>query len=183
MVKPKTWSGDDGFTDILGKGRVEKSSLRIECLGALDESSAALGLAKSFCTDNGIQQNISHLQKVLYRLMTEAAATKEAIDNFPGVSAEVVIWLEEEVRTIESTVKIPNEFILPGSTRFSAALDLARTTIRKAERRLVDLSHQGEYQNIAGLKFINRLSTLIFYMEIREIISQPNPGSFKAKQF
>jgi cob(I)alamin adenosyltransferase len=183
MVKPKTWSGDDGFTDILGKGRVEKSSLRIECLGALDESLAALGLAKSFCAENGIQQKISRLQKVLYRLMTEAAATKEAIDNFPGISAEDVKWLEEEVRSIEKSVMIPDEFILPGSTRFSAALDVARTTIRRAERRLVDLSHHGEYENIEGLKFINRLSTLIFYMEIQEIISQPNPGSFKAKQY
>jgi cob(I)alamin adenosyltransferase len=183
MTKPKTWSGDDGFTDILGKGRVEKSSLRVECLGALDESSAALGLAKSFCADFDIQQKISRLQKTLYCLMSEAAATKESIDNFPGVSASDVKWLEEEVRSIENSVKIPDEFILPGSTRFSAALDVARTTIRRAERRLVDLNLHGEYENTEGLKFINRLSTLIFYLEIREIISQPNPGNFKAKQF
>ncbi len=161
----------------LGKGRVEKSSLRVECLGALDESSAALGLAKSFCADFDIQQKISRLQKTLYCLMSEAAATKEAID------ASDVKWLEEEVRSIENSVKIPDEFILPGSTRFSAALDVARTTIRRAERRLVDLNLHGEYENTEGLKFINRLSTLIFYLEIREIISQPNPGNFKAKQF
>jgi cob(I)alamin adenosyltransferase len=182
MPKPKTWSGDDGSTDILGKGRVDKSSLRIECLGALDESSAALGLAKSFCADPQIQKMISLLQKALYRLMTEAAATHEAAVKFPGITSSEVEWLEDEVRRIEKAIMIPNEFILPGSTRFSAALDLARTTIRRAERRLVDLKLQGDYKNLEGLKFINRLSTLIFYMEIREIVSQPNPDNFKAKE-
>jgi cob(I)alamin adenosyltransferase len=181
-VKPKTWSGDDGLTDTLGKGRVEKSSLRIECLGALDESSAALGLAKSFCPEAGTRDLIAQIQKGLYRLMTEAAASPEAMKNFSGITNSDVKWLEGLVHTIEQSVKIPGEFILPGSTRFSAVLDLARTTIRRAERRLVDLARRGEYLNPEGLKFLNRLSTLVYFLEIQEILSQDYPGSFIARE-
>jgi len=182
MTKPKSWSGDDGWTDTLGAGRVEKSSLRIECLGTLDESSAALGLAKSFCSDAETKSQIEHIQQALYRLMTEVAASSETVDKFAGVTTQDVLWVEEEVRGIESSVEIPGEFILPGSTRLSAALDLARTIIRRAERRLVDLSLKGGYQNLEGQKFINRLSTLIFYMEIREIVSQKDPGKFITRE-
>ncbi len=180
-MKPKTWSGDDGLTDTLGMGRVEKSSLRIECLGTLDETSAALGLAKSFSSDEEIQNQISYIQKALYRLMTEAAATPGTMKKLSGITAADVKWVEDAVQTIEKFVKIPGEFILPGSTRFSAAMDLARTIIRRSERRLVDLARHGEFQNPEGLKFLNRLSTLIFYLEIQEINSQENPGKFFAK--
>lgn len=185
MVRQKIWSGDDGLTDYLGKGRLEKSSLRVDCIGSLDESSAALGLAKSFCNDSAAISLIEKCQYALYRLMTEAASSLESRDKFPGVSMDQVAWIEAEVHRLEQEVEIPKDFILPGATQCSAALDVARTVIRRAERRLVELAASGAFQNPEGMKFINRLSTLIFYLEIRDIrssSSHPRPVLVKDKE-
>jgi cob(I)alamin adenosyltransferase len=182
MPKQKIWSGDDGQTDYLGKGRVEKSSQRMEVLGSLDEASAALGLAKSACREPSIVVIIENVQRTLYRLMTKAASSMENIGKFPGVTGEDVSWLENEIHDLESNVTIPQDFILPGATKFSAALDLARTIVRRAERRLVESSRIGEYQNPEGLKYLNRLSTLIFYLEIKEMHNLPKQRPFLAKE-
>lgn len=182
MPKQKTWSGDDGQTDYLGKGRVEKSSQRMDTLGSLDEASAALGIAKSVCREPSIVIIIEKVQRTLYRLMTEAASSTENAGKFPGVTGEDVSWLENEIHGLELIVPIPQDFILPGATKFSAILDLARTIVRRAERRLVESSRIGEYQNSEGMKYLNRLSTLIFYLEIKEILSSPKHRPFLAKE-
>jgi cob(I)alamin adenosyltransferase len=182
MPKQKTWSGDDRQTDYLGKGRVEKSSQRMETLGSLDEASAALGMAKSACRETSIVIIIENTQRTLYRLMTEAASSMENAGKFPGVTGDDVSWLEDEIHGLESKVTIPQDFILPGATNYSAALDLARTIVRRAERRLVESSRIGEYQNPEGMKYLNRLSTLIFYLEIKEILSTPKHRPFLAKE-
>jgi len=182
MTKKKTWSGDDGHTDYLGKGRVEKSSPRIETLGSLDESSAALGMARALCRDTSTVHLIENIQRKLYRLMSEAAAGLENSLQFPGITNEDVAWLEKEIHGLEKILNIPQDFILPGATTYSAALDLARTVVRRAERRLVESSKIGEYQNPEGLKFLNRLSTLIFYLEIKDINSFPHLHPLLAKE-
>jgi len=182
MTKKKTWSGDDGFTDTLGQGRVEKSSARMETLGTLDESSAALGLARVICHDSQTAVILENLQKILYRLMSEVAAASQNRDKFPGITPQDVAWIEAEVARLESITQIPKDFILPGATSFSAAMDLARTIIRRAERRLVESSINGDYINVEGLRFLNRLSTLAFYLEIQEINSSLLQGPPLAKE-
>ena len=82
-------------TDTLGAGRVEMRPAD-ECLGTLDESSAALGLAKSFCSDAETKSQIEHIQQALYRLMTEVAASSETVDKYAGVTTQDVFWVEEE---------------------------------------------------------------------------------------
>ena len=169
MPSQKTWSGDDGSTEYLGKGRVAKSSLRIQCLGNLDETSATIGLVKSFCEEALTRQKLETVQRALYRLMAAAAASPENTAKFPGILEEDILWLEAEVHTLETSIHTPQDFILPGGTRFSAALDLARTVTRRAERSLVELFQSGEYKQHNGLKYLNRLSTWIYYLEIAEL--------------
>ncbi len=161
--------GDEGETSLLGKGRVSKDDARIEALGAIDEASSALGLARAAIQTSQIQAMVVQVQRDLYRVMGEVAATPENASKFRELVAERVEWLEAQISSLKTTVTMPDEFILPGDSLGSAALDLARTTIRKAERRLVTLYRHSELQNRDLLRYVNRLSTLVFYLELYEI--------------
>ncbi len=100
--------------------------------------------------------------------MAEVGATPENAPRFRKIEAERVRWLEEQTDAIEQLVNLPNEFILPGETPASAALSLARTVIRRAERRVVELFHTGGLENRALLAYLNRLSSLCFVLELFE---------------
>lgn len=163
-----TQTGDEGNTGLLGKGRVPKFDLRIEVLGALDEATAALGLARASANTPEIGPLIVTIQKDLYRLMAEVGATPENAEKFRSIDEERIRWIEGQIDAITSKVEIPNEFILPGEIPSSAAMALARTIIRRAERRLAELFHSGGFENAALLAYINRLSSLCFALELLE---------------
>ncbi len=172
-----TRSGDDGTTGILGEGRVPKNDLRLEALGALDEVNAALGLARAMCQSVDTAAWIVQIQRDLYGLMGEVAATAENAPRFRRIDAGKVAWLEQLVEKVSQEVAVPEEFILPGDTLPGAALDLARTVVRRAERRLVDLSQRGDLENPHLLEYINRLSSFCFIAELLENQTggKPNP--------
>jgi cob(I)alamin adenosyltransferase len=157
--------GDDGFTGILGEGRLPKHHPRLEAVGTVDEASAALGMARAACKLPETAELLLAIQRDLYGLMAEVAALPENANRFRTIHADRVTWLEQEIDLLSKTVDLPREFIVSGITPAGAALNLARTVVRRAERHLVELFHQGEIENTDIIGYINRLSSLCFILE------------------
>jgi len=182
MKKFYTRTGDDGKTGILGEGRVGKYDLRMEALGTLDELSAALGLARSLQRDPDIGQRIVGLQRKLYELMAEVAASPENAGKFAQINANTLASLEELIDRISMQVETPEGFIVPGESTGSAAIALARTITRRAERRVAELLDRGDLQNQYVLRYLNRLSSLLFVMELELLKSQNSKEPLMAKE-
>lgn len=163
-----TRKGDGGLTGVLGDGRVAKSDLLMDAIGSVDEANSALGLARATCQQPEACEVILAIQRELYRLMAETAATPENAERFHSIDAARVVWLEEKTAYFESRVEMPREFIVPGDTVCGAALDMARTTVRRAERRMAGLVNEGRVANGELLRYLNRLSSLCFVLEIYE---------------
>lgn len=164
-----TRKGDDGFTGMLGAGRIQKDDPRIEAVGAVDEATAAIGSARSICVAPEISPILKQVQQDLYSLMSEVVAAPENAAKFRGINDERVAWLEEQTQRIQDVVPVPKEFILPGDYLSSGLLDMARTIVRRAERRVAALYHLNQLENIQVLRYLNRLSSLMFVLELREI--------------
>lgn len=168
MSKFYTTAGDDGFTGLLGEGRMAKYSPRLEAVGEIDEATAALGLARSMCRSEHSTALLLQVQRDLYRLMAELSATPANAEKFRSIDAGRVTWLEEQTDALSELVAIPQEFIIPGDTQAGAAIDLARTIVRRAERRVTLLLHQAEIENVELMRYLNRLSSLCFVLELFE---------------
>lgn len=164
MSETYTRTGDDGTSGLLGDKRVQKDHPRLEALGAIDEANSALGLARAFCPYPDLQNTLITIQRDLYHIMAEVAATPDNSGRFRVVDNQRVLWLEEVIDSFEKRFDIPNEFIVPGDSQAGAFLDLARAIVRKAERRLSTLTQQGEIKNPALLSYLNRLSSLCFIL-------------------
>jgi cob(I)alamin adenosyltransferase len=163
-----TQTGDQGQTGLLGEGRVPKFDLQIEALGALDEATAALGLARANANAPQIAPLILEVQRDLYKIMAEVSATPENAEKFRSIGQPRVKWLEEQTDAIADEVEMPREFILPGENPSSAAMALARTVVRRAERRVVELAQVRKLENPALLAYLNRLSSFCFVLELLE---------------
>jgi cob(I)alamin adenosyltransferase len=163
-----TRNGDDGYTGYLGKGRLPKSDLRIEALGSLDEANAALGIARSLSKAPETAPLILMIQRDLYQLMAEVAAPPEHAEKFKKIVAANVTWLEERTDLLQKQVILPKEFIVPGDTTVSAFLDLARTIVRRAERVVTALYLDQQITNQEILRYLNRLSSFCYVLELRE---------------
>jgi len=161
-------TGDDGKTGLLGKGRVPKYHPRIEALGAFDEASAAFGLSRALCRAEQSKQILIEIQRDLYELMAEIAATPENSERFQTAFQQRVRWLESQTDNLSSMVPLPTEFILPGDSVSGATFALARTIVRRAERRVAELLDSGEIKNLVILQYLNRLSSLCFVLELLE---------------
>ncbi len=164
-----TRRGDDGTTGLLGKRRVSKDHPRIEAAGALDEASAALGLARAAAASAETKDILVEVQRDLYRLMSEVSAEPEAAARLKRVDGRRVEWLERRIEDLAGRVEAPRGFILPGDSLSSAALDLARTVVRRAERQIARVVREGLVQNPALQAYINRLSSLCFVLELWEV--------------
>jgi cob(I)alamin adenosyltransferase len=175
-----TGRGDDGTTGLLfGGDRVRKDDLRTEAYGTIDEAVAALGLARAelgmkaqygVLSPNfgGLGDLILRLQRELFVAGAELATNPDAWDRLEDgrtrVSAEMVESLEGVLRELEAHVEMPREFVVPGETPTSAALELARTTLRRAERRAVALDREGLIPGRHLLPYLNRLADLLWVM-------------------
>jgi cob(I)alamin adenosyltransferase len=176
MPKFYTATGDDGYTGLLKEGRVPKYDPILEAVGALDEANAALGLARSVCVGDQSGEILLAVQRDLYHMMSEISASPDNASRFYHIDSDRVAWLEEKIENLNTQVKIPGEFIVPGDSNSGAVLDLARTIIRRAERRLVLLAHQHVVENRELLRYLNRLSSLCFVIELYENQSNGNPS-------
>lgn len=176
-----TKTGDDGTTGLLGDSRVKKCDLRIEVLGTLDELSAALGLARSL-SNAEVNEELKAVQVCIYQLMSEVAATAENVDRFQKIGNPQINQLEEKIEQYEKTTVKPSEFILPGDNAASAAMSLARTTARRAERRLVELKEQDNNLRPVLFKYINRLSSFLYILEIYALQNESQTTPSLAKK-
>lgn len=182
MKKFYTRTGDDGTTGILGEGRVEKFDLRMETLGTLDELSAAFGLARSLQENKEVNERMVAIQRKLYELMAEVASSPENAGKFARITKETVTDLETQIDRISMTIDVPAGFIVPGETPASAGIALARTITRRAERRVAELIERGDLQNQQVLRYLNRLSSLCFVMELETIQNQAQTSPTMAKE-
>ena len=159
-----TGSGDDGTTGLLGGGRSPKDDPRIEAFGTVDEASSVLGLAKALSRDARVKSICEELQRGLYALGAELGTGPEAQKAFATMTAAGVARLEELTAELEGEVKMPEGFVLPGSTPASGALDVARSVVRRAERRWVTLERLGGVANPEVGRWLNRLSLVLFVL-------------------
>ena len=175
-----TGKGDDGTTGLLyGGERISKDDLRAEAYGTIDEAVAALGLARA---ELGLKERygvlssafgdlpevILRIQRELFAAAAELATNPEAWDRLEDgrtrVSAEMVAGIDGLLRQAESHVQMPTEFVVPGETPTSAALEIARTTLRRAERRAVTLGREGLIPGPHLLPYLNRLADLLWVL-------------------
>ncbi len=158
-----TGKGDQGYTDLLG-GRVPKYASRPETFGTLDEATSAIGLARALAQQDETKQILIQIQRDLYVMMAELAFAPEIEQDKYRITAAHVERLETTIDSLGTRVPIGRHFVLPGDTVPGAALDLARTVVRRAERLVARLYHEGEIHNEQLLAYLNRLSSLLFVL-------------------
>ena len=170
MVKIYTKKGDDGTTSLWYGGRVPKHHGRTDAYGSLDEACSALGVARAICADGEeeLAADILRLQDGLFVAGAELATAPEAAerleDGISRTTEEMVAWIEGRIDRYMDRVELPPKFVIPGGTELSAQLDVARTAIRRAERRVVALKQADGLASEAVLRFLNRASDLAFAM-------------------
>jgi cob(I)alamin adenosyltransferase len=174
-----TQRGDDGYTGLLGPERVPKYDLRPQAYGTVDEAQAAMGLARaSRCTPR-TGEILLAVQRDLYPLMAELADGSTFAGSITGAN---VGQLESWIGEIEAEVEMPREFVIPGDSPAGAALHLARTVVRRAERLAVRLVHEGLLDNNQVLRYLNRLSSLLFVLACSEDLARTRSAPTQAKE-
>ena len=164
-----TRTGDDGTTGLMYGRRVPKHHVRVEAYGTVDELNAALGMARALAQLDRVHDTLLRIQKDLVAIMGELATTLEdqqryANDGHPGVKSEMIQYLDDQVSQFESQSVSFKGWATPGTTHESAALDVARTVCRRAERRISEMLAAGELPNVAVLTYFNRLADLLWLM-------------------
>jgi cob(I)alamin adenosyltransferase len=163
--------GDQGETGLLYGGRISKADPRAEAYGTIDEAVAALGLAKALIADTigtnaRMREAIDALQRALFTVGAELATAPEQraklLQHFAPVTPAMTAALEAQLDALSAEIELPREFIIPGGSPASAALDLARTTLRRAERRAVALADAGLLDSPEVLRYLNRASDFLF---------------------
>lgn len=162
-VKIYTRAGDDGTTGLYFGGRIAKNDVVIEFTGAVDEAQASLGWARSLSEpDSEIDQLLVRVERDLWVLMAEVATAPEnrrkLVAGKTLVTAEMVDALEGAIDDLASRTSLPADFVVPGENELSAALDVARTVVRRAERVGVPWPHEGSLVPT----YLNRLSDLVW---------------------
>src|ERR1035438_5863656 len=162
-----TKTGDDGTTGLMYGRRVPKNHPRVEACGTLDELNSALGLARATATEAFVSHNLFWIQKSLVDVMGEVGVMAEDLpryvkDGYALVKPELTAKIDALIKEIESQKVSFKGWATPGATQHSAALDLARSICRRAERRVLDLQAVGELGNREILIFLNRLSDLLW---------------------
>lgn len=184
MVKIYTRKGDDGTTGLWYGGRVAKSDPRPEAYGAVDEAASALGLARAAAgAQSDVADDVLALQRELFVAGAELATAPEAQHRLEAgvsrVSPAMVDRLEEVIDRYMQHVDLPPKFVVPGGSELSARLDLARTLLRRAERRVVDLDRAGELADTTVLRYLNRASDAAFAMA--RYADDPEPAMFEGR--
>jgi cob(I)alamin adenosyltransferase len=168
MPRIYTKTGDDGTTGLLYGGRVSKADLVPEACGTIDEAVALIGLARAHARDDELVAELLELQRELFVVGADLATNPDERSRLePGVSlvsAEMVARLETHIDELVASHPLPNAFIVPGANRVSACLDVARSVIRRAERRVVELRASGGVVNEDASRYLNRLSDALFVL-------------------
>jgi cob(I)alamin adenosyltransferase len=164
-----TKTGDKGTTGLMYNRRVNKSHPRVEAYGAVDELNAALGLARATATQTFLRETLIWIQKDLIVLMGELATLTEDLqrylkDGYSIVTTDLTSKIEKAAKMIEAQKPSYHDWAIPGSGLQSAALDLARTVCRRAERQVCALHESGQLQNPEIIVYLNRLSDFLWLL-------------------
>jgi cob(I)alamin adenosyltransferase len=174
-----TGRGDDGTTGLLYGGRITKDDSRTEAYGTIDEAVAALGIARAELValerTGALPPAIVHLPALVLRLQrelfvagAELATNPDAWDRLRDgetrVDEAMLAGLEELLADAEAAVTMPREFVVPGASRLSAALELARTVVRRAERRVIALDRERLVPGAWIMPYLNRLADLLWVL-------------------
>src|SRR5947209_6072302 len=184
VVKIYTRKGDDGTTGLWYGGRVSKSDPRPEAYGSIDEAASELGLCRAGARGNQeLYDDILRMQNELFVAGAELATAPEAAgrlqEGISKVTAAMVDHLEQVIDRYMARVDLPPKFVIPGGTELSARLDLARTAIRRAERRVGDLKLAGGLIDDTTLTYLNRASDAVFAMA--RYADEPKPQLFEGR--
>lgn len=150
-----TKTGDGGYTDLIDEVGIPKYGLRVEVNGTLDEANSVLGVARATSQSRHVRESIFKIQSQLYVAMAEIAGGTHVID------AEAVADVEGLGQCLREGIKIPRGFITPGSTVVGAQIDVARSILRRAERRAALMHHTGQL-SATMMKYLNRLGDVLF---------------------
>lgn len=164
-----TGKGDDGTTGLLYGGRISKADPRTEAYGTVDEAVAAMGVARAELRQAGLAdlaESLLRWQRDLFVVGAELAANPTARDRLQDgvsqVSEDMLNGVESELGAYEGRMTMPREFVVAGETRASAALEVARAVLRRAERRIVALDQSGALESDWLLPYVNRLADLLW---------------------
>jgi cob(I)alamin adenosyltransferase len=168
-VKIYTRKGDDGSTGLWYGGRVGKSSGRPEAYGSVDEAASLLGLCRASAEPGSeLYQDVLRIQNELFVAGAELATAPEAAERLEAgvskVTPEMIERLEAVIDRYMERVELPPKFVIPGGTELSARLDVARTAVRRAERRVAALKDTGELGDETVLTYLNRASDAVYAM-------------------
>ena len=163
-----TRRGDSGETGLLLGGRVSKTDPRCEAYGATDEAVSAMGLARALSEDPRVKDVLLMVQREMFTVGAELATDREQYEqleaNFAVVTPEMTARLEALIDELNEQIDLPSNFIVPGASAASSALDMARSRLRAAERRVVFLHERGMLVNAEVLRYVNRLADLLFML-------------------
>jgi cob(I)alamin adenosyltransferase len=169
LSKIYTRTGDKGTTGLGDGSRVDKDSLRVEAYGTVDELNSSVGLVLAAELPEAIRVCLTRTQHELFDLGGELC-----MPGYTLVPDSYIDGLEKELDTFNADLPPLKDFILPGGSEAAARCHLARTTARRAERRVISLSHE-ETVNEASIRYLNRLSDLLFV--IARVLARHDGGS------
>jgi cob(I)alamin adenosyltransferase len=165
-----TKTGDDGTTGLLYGGRVPKDDVATEAYGTTDEAVAALGVARA-TADATAAEEILGLQRELFVVGADLATNPDERARLEAgvslVTEDMTSRLERRIDELVAERQLPNAFIVPGANPTSAALDQARSVVRRAERQVVGMEREGREVNPEVRRYLNRLSDLLFVLARR----------------
>ncbi len=178
-----TKTGDAGRTKLMYGAGVSKTDARIEACGAIDEYNAFLGLARSLCDDAELGDIIETLQRETFIIGAELATPADKLEKLKErVSVEMTAALESRAAEIEKLPNLLDDWSLPGATQFGAAIDVARVVARRAERCVVRLHEAGEVPNDEVLRYMNRLSDVLWLLGRRYEIERRVDSRLRIEQ-
>jgi cob(I)alamin adenosyltransferase len=167
-VKTFNKRGDSGETSLLFDIRVAKDSLCCEAYGTIDEAVSCLGVARNAVGKEKTRNVLLEIQRQLFVVGAELATRPEDYEKFTkhfrAVTEEMVTHLEQTINEIESNITLPKAFVVPGANTGSALIDLSRSIIRRAERKVVTLKRNKLLANDAILHYLNRMADLLYIL-------------------
>ena len=172
MAKIYTKNGDKGETNLFLGGSLSKSDIRVEAYGTVDEVVSSIGFAKTQCENSEVIEIIEKLQHSLFKVGAELSIKEDNEDNksvkpndlINTIDSKNIKEIEGIIDSIITKIEIGNEFIMPGTSSGSAALDISRTITRRLERCIVKVDKKYGLKNKNIIIYINRLSDLMFVL-------------------
>ena len=162
-----TRRGDDGSTGLFYGGRVEKDAIGPEAYGTVDEAVSVLGLARA-SAEQELAETLLRVQRQLFVVGAELAtdpSNREKLEaGVSRVDQPMIDGIEERIDAIAADRGLPAEFVVPGGDPVAAAIDVARSVVRRAERRAVTWAREGSIDDTLAVAYLNRLADYLYVL-------------------